>query len=355
MTKDTEAMAPFAFHGETGKMVRLALVNLLWSIATLSIWRFWGRTRVRRLLWTSTTILGDGVEYTGTGRELFLGFLVVFVTLYLPIFGLFGWAQVLVQSHDPLGAEIAAILYPIVVFLISAGLYRARRYQLSRTCWRGIRGGQDGSALLFGLVSMAMMVAVPLTLGWALPWFEMWQARYKLRHTLFGDQRFDCDAKAGATYGAFAKFWIAGVVGVPLGLFLIFAIGLRQTDQAPLRMLFLFPLVYLGLLVLLTIWYAKYKAVFYRALAEETRFCETRFSVEIDQTALIRLFLGNVLISLFSLGILRPLTAFRTFRLTCQALRTRGEPDFAAIHQSDRTAPRMGEGLVSVFDGVGEF
>ena len=43
---------------------------------------------MRRFLWSNTEIAGDGLEYTGTARELLLGFLIA-IALLVPINMLF--------------------------------------------------------------------------------------------------------------------------------------------------------------------------------------------------------------------------------------------------------------------------
>ena len=50
--------------------LRIAILNLI----TLFFYRFWGRVRMRQYLWDRTSFLGDRLAYTGTGKELFIGF-----------------------------------------------------------------------------------------------------------------------------------------------------------------------------------------------------------------------------------------------------------------------------------------
>src|SRR5687768_1018260 len=66
-------------------LVSLSIVNFLLTIITLSIYRFWAKTNVRRHIWSCVHINGEPLEYTGTGKELFLGALVVFLLLILPL------------------------------------------------------------------------------------------------------------------------------------------------------------------------------------------------------------------------------------------------------------------------------
>lgn len=349
---------PFRHHGRTGAAIRLALVNLGLNIITLSFWRFWGRTRVRRMLWGGTSAWDDPVEYTGTGKELFKGFVLVMLVIYLPLVGLYAWAQALMVAENPLGALMISVLYPLTIFLIAVGTFRARRYQLSRTVWRGIRGGQTGSAVGYALRSMAVWLLVPLSLGWALPWGEMMLARYRLGHTTFGDRSFSCDGGTKGLYGAIALLWVCGIVY----LVVVGALGAAMSsipaewgvDPQVAGGLYAIGLT-IGAFFVLALPWAGYRAAFYTNLAAGTSFDGHRFSIGVRTWTLVRLGLGNMLISLFSLGLLRPWAALRTFRFACGAIVVDGMPDFAAIHQTADTGPASGEGLISVLDGAGEF
>jgi uncharacterized membrane protein YjgN (DUF898 family) len=64
--------------------------------------------------------------------------------------------------------------------------YRARRYRLTRTVFRGIRFHQSGSALAYALRSLMWGVLTALTLGLAYPWAQASLERYKLAHTHYG-------------------------------------------------------------------------------------------------------------------------------------------------------------------------
>lgn len=349
--------APFVHHGRTGAMIRLALKNLLLSIVTFTLWRFWGKTRVRRQLWADTEFWGDAAEYTGTGKELFLGFIVALVAVFMPIVVAMGAAQAAVAAGHAWAGLLVLLLQILIMVLAMAGVYRARRYQMTRTVWRGIRGGQTGSALRYGLMVLGVGLITVLTLGWALPWGEMGLARYRMENTTFGDCAFECDARAKGLYKRFAVVWLAGVVffvGIGGG----FAAVLDQVDDP--EKVFLVVLAGYALAVpwaVLTLGLplAWYRAAYLRQLAAHTRFDGVAFSLEATTGGLVKLALGNLLISLLSLGILRPWAALRTFRFGCAHLRMAGEPDWGRVHQSAAARLRTGEGLAAVFDGAGEF
>lgn len=69
----TTAHERVGYEGRPG-LVGLLSKNYFLTLITIGIYRFWAATRLRRYLWSNIRIGGDGLEYTGTGRELFLGF-----------------------------------------------------------------------------------------------------------------------------------------------------------------------------------------------------------------------------------------------------------------------------------------
>src|SRR3546814_8259549 len=69
--------------GRIVELYKIFVVNFLLGLITLGIYRFWGKTRMRLDLWWHLGYDGDRFEYTGTGGELFKGFLIVAVILIL--------------------------------------------------------------------------------------------------------------------------------------------------------------------------------------------------------------------------------------------------------------------------------
>src|SRR5436190_19447841 len=130
------------FTGHERAFWRLLIRGAVLLFVTLGIYRFWLATDVRRFLWSNTEIAGDGLEYIGTARELLLGFLIA-IALLVPVNVAFfvaalgrGWLS-----------QISGFLALVVLALLGQfAVYRARRYRLTRTVYRGIRLHQTGSA-----------------------------------------------------------------------------------------------------------------------------------------------------------------------------------------------------------------
>ena len=166
--------------GRSGELFVIFLFNLALSILTLGIYRFWGRTRIRRYVWSQTSLLGEPLEYTGRGIELFLGFLFALVLIYGPILGLyFGLDVELPDPGEELGGAklnalilfIAIVLLatPILMLFYYVALFAAYRYRIGRTSWLGIRGGMEGSAWSYGALGIFLGFLNVATLGWTKP------------------------------------------------------------------------------------------------------------------------------------------------------------------------------------------
>ena len=64
------------YDGRAGRLFGLGVTVMFLSLITLGFYRFWGKTRIRRYLWSRVSLMGDRFEYTGTGKELFFGFII---------------------------------------------------------------------------------------------------------------------------------------------------------------------------------------------------------------------------------------------------------------------------------------
>lgn len=184
------------FDGPRRPLFWLLIRNLALTIVTIGIYRFWAKTRVRRFFWRHTKLLGEPVEYLGTGGELFVGFLIAIVIL-VPLgatYSLLQFFTIGVQGYVPLMVDIA--YYTVLAFLIQIAIHRMRRYRLTRTAWRGVRFGLDGSAVRYALISFGWGIVTLLTLGLAHPWLRIATMRYFFNNARFGASTISLDASA---------------------------------------------------------------------------------------------------------------------------------------------------------------
>jgi uncharacterized membrane protein YjgN (DUF898 family) len=171
------------FSGVRAEFRRLVMRGACLELVTAGFYRFWLATDIRRHLWSNTEIDGDAAEYTGRAMELLIGFLfalAILVPIYLAYF---------IVGLEAEGAKAFAST-PLFLFFYVFGqfaIYRARRYRLTRTVWRGVRFWMSGSGWAYALRASLWGLLVIFTLGLMLPWKEASLERYKMRHSYYGD------------------------------------------------------------------------------------------------------------------------------------------------------------------------
>jgi uncharacterized membrane protein YjgN (DUF898 family) len=185
-----------SYAGRPG-LVGLLSKNFFLILVTLGIYRFWAATKLRRYLWSNIQIGGDPLEYTGTGRELFLGFLIALAFL-APLSIAYVVSYRLALGNPLLAGSLQLGYFAVLFVLLQVALFRSRRYRLSRTLWRGIYSGQSGSTWHYLWLFLGYGVLTVVTLGVAAPWMQVALERYKLNHTWIGDHEMSIDAKGSA-------------------------------------------------------------------------------------------------------------------------------------------------------------
>jgi uncharacterized membrane protein YjgN (DUF898 family) len=246
---------PVAFSGSRGEFFNLAKRGAALELVTLGFYRFWLLTDIRRHLWSNTLVDGDAAEYTGRGKELLIGFLValaILVPIYLGYF--------LIGLEAERYQAFASI--PLIVFFYLFGqfaIYRARRYRMTRTVWRGVRFWMTGSGWIYALQASLWGLLMILTLGLILPWRAAALERYKMRHSHFGDLQGSFE---GRGWEFFKRGW---------WLWLLTPIAIYISPIAPFV-------------------YAGYKAIEWRWWLSGIRFGEVRLESSLPKSALIGLY-----------------------------------------------------------------
>lgn len=353
----------FAHLGRAWELVPIILLNLLFSVLTLGLYRFWAITRVRAYLWSRTFFHDDPLEYTGTGKELFLGFLVAGALVLVPLVGLQYGASLLQATGEGELAAAAWGLYMLVVLsLTPIALYRARRYRLNRTVWRGIRWGQGGSAILYALRWIGFGLLTLVTLGLAYPWQSIALERYRLGNTYFGSYPLAFGGKGADLLRRWLTAWGAGlavvlVFGVLPQTLILDGFDVTTMTVDPQT---LFERVALSLLtagpagLMLFGLFCWYKAKELRYVASQTTYQGLRFSCTVTGGQLAWLAIGNLLLRLLTLGLAAPYALVRTARLLARTLSAEGGIDFDRVRQNADARSSMGEGLAAALS-VGEF
>lgn len=247
--------ARLTFTGRRPDFRRLVIRGTALELVTVGFYRFWLATDMRRHLWSNTAIEGDAAEYTGTAKELLIGFLFALAIL-APIYV----AYFLIGLEAERLKAFASLPLGVFFYLFAQfAIYRARRYRLTRTVWRGVRFWMSGSGVSYAWRAGLWLLASIFSLGFAVPWAKASLERYKMRHTAYGDLQ---GGFAADGWSLFKKTW---------WLWLLFWPSLLILIPAPF------------------IW-AELKALEWRWWIGGVRFGEVSFSAKLRNGALIDLY-----------------------------------------------------------------
>jgi uncharacterized membrane protein YjgN (DUF898 family) len=325
-----------SFHGTTGTLFGMQIVNLCLTIATLGAYHFWGTAEVRRYLFSHTAFDGDRFAYHGTGKELYQGFLKAMVLFGIPYFSLGAVHTLLTLPRwaDLLSQSLAAL---ILFFYVPIALVSARRYRCSRTSWRGIRFSFRGRTKDFVAIYVRGWLFTVLTLGSFFPYFQTQRQAFLHGHTYFGNQRFHF---SGHGSGLVVPFTITLLVTYAV-LFLCGLTLALHLDNGGLA-LFLIPFV----VGPTWIWLLARK---HRYFWKHTSFGEAHFSSAITWQSLLTLYVGNLALLLITLGLAWPWITIRNARFFTGTLSLHGPTNFDQIRQETTLSSVTGEGLSNLF------
>lgn len=345
------------FEGRLGAFIGLAFVNLLLNIVTLGIYRFWSKTRIRHFLWANTSFGGDPLEYRGRGLELFIGALLGFAIILLPIF-VISLVQTVLRSsgHILWAALLQLVLFAGLFYMIGVGMYRSERYMISRTSWRGIRGGMINRGWGYGGLYIKMYLLRIVTLGFASPYasIRLWNAR--MNETMFGSARVTADARWKPLFWRFAISMIGVFVIYGVTIALIAALTMKSgvrfkpgpsPKMDPAMVLFIFKMY--GVIIVATLLAGllllSYHAAYWRQIFAGTRLETLSFSFNATAGQWLRYYIGNVLIIVLTLGLGLMVMPWRAWSFYMRHLQTVGALDTDNLLQTQLAAPVQGDGI----------
>ncbi len=344
------------FTGEWREFLPIALTNLALTVVTLGIYRFWAKARERRYLWSRTHLVDDTLEWTGTGTEMLVGFLLVMlIVLPAVLFFQFGLQAMILRGHPVAAFFAGAALYVGLFYLYHVARFRALRYQLSRTFWHGIRGGSEEPGWAYGFEAMWRTAIGAGAMGLLMPWANarLWNRRWNSMS--FGPYPFT----ARTEFEPLMKRWLLIYLTPVVSLGLLLALGLAgagigtsagseegTTAGAAIGIVAALGLSYLVFLLLSL----SYKALFYRHSIGSTKLASVEFAFTASTRDWLKLILGNIGLVIVTLGVGLLFIGYRNWSFYIRHLEARGYLDFEEMTESEVAAPKDAEGLADAFD-----
>jgi uncharacterized membrane protein YjgN (DUF898 family) len=354
---EAEPESAFRFEGSWREYLPIALTNLLLIVVTLGIYRFWAKARERRYLWSRTRFIDDTLEWTGTGKEMFIGFVVVMLVLGPIFFGL----RLLIEALTLRGetgpvALVGLVAYAVFFYLIGVAQFRAIRYRLSRSYWHGIRGGSSDGGWGYGYQYLWKTIAGGLVLGLLIPWkmASLWNDRWNKMS--FGQHPIE----AGASWEGLMGRWLL-VYAVPFGAVVLFVLagGLfyaaaREGHGGTMGLGLIVPLGAIAGYLAFLLASLGYYAAYYRQMVEATSWGGIDFVFTARTRDWLKLILGTIGLVIVTLGVGLLFVGYRNWSFAVRHLEATGEIDLDTLLQSQTAAPREAEGFADAFD-IGAF
>jgi uncharacterized membrane protein YjgN (DUF898 family) len=357
MSEDlTQRHSAFRFHGSWQDFARIAFPNLLLSIVTLGIYRFWATTREREYLWGQTEFIDERLEWTGRGMELFIGFIMVFFLIGLPIIIIQLVSQGLIfQGESILAAATTLTMVLALFYLTGVAYFRALRYRLSRTYWRGIRGGSNDPGFQYGLSYMWKNFVGWLPIFLLVPWsmISLWNDRWNAMS--FGPHRFSASAEWKPLMRRYLLFYLVPFLlfigGVIMGVSMAAsgrsdAFGSTGAAVGAIMVVIALLSIYIILPLAALAFYSKY----FRLAVGGLRLHSLEFEFRARAADWILFFLANIAIVVCTLGIGYIFMPYRNWKFFIDHMEAYGEINIDELTQSDTVVSGHGEGLLDAFD-----
>lgn len=353
MTQQTERGA-FEFTGSWREYAPIAFTNLLLTIVTLGIYNFWGRTRTRQYLWSRTRFIDDQLEWTGTGLELLIGYVLVMVLLFLPLAGIQLLMGVL-AAQGTLQAQFTVFFLGILFYVVLLGLggvaiFRALRYRLSRTYWHGIRGGSDDQGFRYGLSYLWRTMLGGIAFGLLVPWslVTLWNKRWNAMS--FGPFRFVSNANTDGLMGRYLLFYLLPIALVIAGVAMAIATAASGTSVDLAAGIFFAAGLYIAFFVLFGLISLYFYSAYFRQVIAALSLGDLEFEFTARTRDWLKLMLGTAALVVFTLGVGAVFIGYRNWSFFVRHLRAYGTLELDQFTQSTTRAPGQGEGLFDSFD-----
>lgn len=389
-----------SFRRFSDRLLDIATRNACFGALTLGIYRFWGKTNIRRHFWNRIYVYGDPLEYTGTGKELLFGFFAA-VVIVAPFYSLYHYGPS-IANQPSLDLRIALIVFYSVcltfgILLYHFAVFRTLRYRLSRTQWRGIAAGMEGSSWHYAKTGLLYSFLTVLSLGIFYPLQNITLFRKRVEAAHLGSVSFKFDGEVKYLLWRWIPLWLPLASLIAGALFFamqylnsIEPFAINQTKPpgpSSLQAWSMSALPFLYVAAIVGYYWYRVQQIRYclnhlhiAGVSFKSAFKFRRFIISVILYGLATLavvfpllliastvihfaFSKNELAGIIGMGILGLIAyGFSSFfyavlimqpvtRYFFDSFKSIGVPDFATIkHRQDPEKPRHGEGLADMFD-----
>ncbi|MBA4307309.1 MAG: DUF898 domain-containing protein [Sphingopyxis sp.] len=351
----------FGFSGSWREFAPIALSNALLTLVTLGIYRFWAIRREREYLWSHTWFLDEWLEWTGTAKELLVGFIFAAILLGGPLLILqFGIQALAFRGHGTAAIVVSVITLLFFNFVVGVARFRALRYRLNRTYWKGIRGGSDEPGWAYGFSNLWKWVANYLSLGSAVAWSMTTLWNDKWNQMSFGNIPFRSTAKVRPVLVPFICLYLTPILLMIVTVTYILVQGTMVQgvyvfiDAPPAIRIAFFLLITFLIYTLISLIFVIYYAAFFRNAVSQLSWGNLQFSFEAEGGEWFMLFLVDALIIIATLGIGTFFLGYRHWAFFAKHMAVHGELDETSLQQTSTRNEKYSDGWLDAMD-IGAF
>lgn len=302
------------FTGEGLELFLILLANVILTFLTLGIYAAWGKVRILQFFYSNTEFSGQPFRFTGTGKELFFGYLKA-ILIIIGFYTLYSLLVYLVLQISPTLMPLMLVaLYVFVIYALHFAIYSSLRYRFSRTTYREIRFGLAGKPVDFANDAFKNFLLSVITLGIWTPFYMHRKFSYIYNRLHYGNMKFEY-------VGDEKEFFKIAIVG------------------------FLLTLVTFG------IYYFWWYPQMYNYYIRHLKIGEGQFRTEIEPGEFFGLLFTNLLLTIFTLGLGFAWVQVRTAKFFIERFELAGDFDLDSVVQKvHEDAGATGEGFADAFD-----
>jgi uncharacterized membrane protein YjgN (DUF898 family) len=172
-----------SFFGKGGDLLKIKIVNIIFSILTLGLYYPWAKAKTLSYLYSHTSFQDQPFAFTGTGKEMFKGFLKALLFLIV----IYSFLMIGILQHL---VWLFLIGYILLLLILPIAIHGAYKYRMAKTTWRGIRFGYLGSRSELTKLFFKDLFFTIITLGIYGSWFHIHLRSYILDNIKVGNASF---------------------------------------------------------------------------------------------------------------------------------------------------------------------
>ena len=300
------------FLGNGMDLFKIQIVNFILNVLTLGLFYPWAKARKLQYIYSNTTFEEHPFAFTGTGKEMFKGFIKAILFLVVA-YAVFFW---LFYS----GMQQFAVLffYLFLILMIPLIIHGSYKYRMAKTVWKGIRFGYVGDRMELFKNYLKWIFFTIITFGIYGAWLSMNLRKYVVERIRLGNAGFIYKGTGDGYFILNLKGYFLTIITLGIymfwwqkDLFNYFVNNLELNHEG--------------------------KKVDFKSVATGGKF--------------FKLVMINFLIVLFTLGLAFPWTVVRTLKFMSENIEMQGDFSFEELIQSQNDySNATGEDLADIFD-----